>query len=713
MKSGQVVVSELLPNNMNTANWVKPQGGCDRFLSALKPSGRCFRRQYSFMAMAGFCLLLTGGVKANLVATNELPDSAELSLEQLINIQVTSVSKKETSLSQAPAAISVVTQEDIRRFGITSLPEALRLVPGLDVARINSHEWAVSSRGFNSQYATKLLVLVDGRSVYGTGFGGVVWGVQDVVMEDLDRIEVIRGPGGTLWGANAVNGVINIITKSAKETQGALIATSGGTEDRPATTVQYGGQLNTNLYYRAYLKYYNREGMVTAAGGEAPDKAQELQGGLRLDWEPGNINKLTLQGDYYADRFTENQYLPSLQPPYGQNLNEVNHDSGGNVLGRWTHDFSASSVLTVQAYYDHLQNEQAQATEFVDTIDFDAQHQFALGDRQAVMWGLGYRHLADQFDPSVFAAWNPATHDEQLFSAFVQDEVTLVPDRFKVTVGSKFEHNDYTGYEVQPSARLAWTPTEKQTIWAAVSRSVRTPSRNEQAGRANLLVYPPYPPNPLPTLVSTLGTPNLESEALVAYELGYRIEITKRCSVDATCFYNTYNRLIVPVAGPPLPVEPGAFPLHSLYYSTFVNAVGSQTYGAELTIRWNPTDHWHLMAGYAWMQMTCELDTPIMDSYPQQQFQIRSALDLPGNLEFNSAVYFVGATEAPYGVSEINLPAYFRLDLGLVWHPTKSLEIGVWGQNLQQDRHAEFTSYKTSLITEIPRSVLGKITWRF
>ncbi|MDR3458328.1 MAG: TonB-dependent receptor [Verrucomicrobiae bacterium] len=636
-----------------------------------------------------------------------------MSLEQLVNIQVTSVSKRETSLNDSPAAVYVVTQDDIRRQGITTIPDALRLVPGMDVAQINSHEWAINSRGFNTQFANKLLVLVDGRSIYGTGFGGVYWGIQDVALDDLDRIEVIRGPGGTLWGANAMNGVINIITKSARETQGGVVTTSGGTLDQPSVTARYGGTLATNVFYRAYVKYFNRDSLVTASGQNAPDQANTIQGGFRMDWEPATENRLTLQGDYYAARAVENQDMPSLLPPYNQNFNEVNHNAGGNVLGRWAHDFSESSTLTLQAYYDHFKTEQAWATDTADTIDFDAQHRFSLGDRNDIIWGLGCRHLADKVDPSFFVAINPARHQEQLFSGFIQNEITLFPDRLKVTLGSKFERNDYTGPEIQPSGRLLWTPTEKQTIWAAVSRAVRTPSRFDLGGRANLPVLPPSPPNPLPSEVSSFGNPDLQSETLIAYELGYRIKLTKKCSLDATAFYNDYDNLILSVAGAPAPVEPGSLPPHTLIPAYNQNVGAGQTYGVELSARWNVTDTWRLIAGYSWIQMHMNVDNPTLDSAPEHQFQLRSELDLPGNLEFNSAIYYVGTIEAPYGLGEADLASYVRLDLGLVWHATKNLEFGVWGQNLIDDRHAEFTSYKTSLITEIPRSFMGRVTWRF
>jgi iron complex outermembrane receptor protein len=635
----------------------------------------------------------------------------ELSLEDLVNIKVTSVSKKETSIEDSPAAVTVVTSDDIRRFGITTLPDALRLVPGMDVAQINSHEWAVSVRGFNAQFANKLLVMVDGRSVYTTAFGGVVWGMQDVVMEDLDRIEVIRGPGGTLWGANAVNGVINIITKSAKDTQGGLITTTIGTEDQPSTTIQYGGTLATNLYYRAYVKYFNRDELVDSAGAAAPDPWTGMQGGLRLDWEPSPDDMLTLQGDYYEHRVNESQNFPSLMPPYSQTGNVVNHDTGGNALGRWSHEFSDTSSLTVQAYFDHFAPEQLGVKYSADTIDFDAQHRFAVGSRNDVIWGVGYRHISDRLQPSFYLSFNPEERPEQLFSSFVQDEITVVPDQFKFTLGSKFEENEFTGFEVQPSARLLWTPTEKQAVWAAVSRAVRTPSRAELSERVNFEVMPPSMTTP-PVLLSTFGNPDLQSEQLVAYELGYRLELAKRCALDLTGFYNSYDNLILPAAGTPQ-FETAPPPPHLLVPSINQDGGAGRTFGAEISGRWHVTEEWLLIASYSWLDSHFDSSSPVLQGSPEQQFQLRSTLDLPAHLELSGAAYYVEAIQAPSGTGLIQIPSYVRMDLGLVWHPTRSLEIGVWGQNLVQDRHLEFTSYKTSLLTEIPRGVMARVTWRF
>ena len=664
---------------------------------------------FTSVMAAGICRLPAADLNSTNAAASNL---ADLSVEQLMNESVTSVAKRETKLNESAAAITVITQEDIRRLGITTIPDALRLVPGLEVAQINSHEWAVSARGFNVQFANKLLVLIDGRSVYGTGFGGVVWGVQDLVMEDIDRIEVIRGPGASLWGANAMNGVINIITKSAKDTQGGLVSVSGGTFDQPSTSFRYGGTLATNLYFRVYGKYSNRDGLQTTTGQDAPDRALNGQGGMRLDWEASDADKLTLQGDYYRDRFDENQSIPSLLPPYSHNSNASDYNSGGNVLGRWTHDFSSTSSLTLQTYYDHLKQEQVNALEKVDTFDFDAQHRFALGTRNEITYGLGFRDVHDTFSSSDFLIVNPPSDQDRLYSAFVQDEFALIPDRVKLTFGSKFEHNSDTGFEYEPSGRLSWTPTEKQTFWAAVSRAVRTPSRIDFDSIVNLEVIPPMPPlSPVPVLISSLGNPQLQSEDLLAYELGYRIEITRRLSFDAAAFYNDYDNLIAATSVTrsfvPVPVP------HALVASTDVNAGAGHTYGVEASARWDATDHWHLAASYSWMQFHTDFFSPALQGGPKHQVQLTSALDLPANFELNGDVGFVDQYDAPYGLGLMNIPSYVRLDLGVVWHATKNLELGVWGINLAQGSHVEFTSYKTTLVTEIPRGIVGRVTWHF
>ncbi|MBC8095160.1 MAG: TonB-dependent receptor [Akkermansiaceae bacterium] len=663
----------------------------------------------------GFCAALSTTGATDLTQTNKALSArlAEMSIEQLVDVEVVSVNslfKKQTSLDKAPAAVAIVTADDIRRLGITTLPEALRMVPGLNVARIDSHQWAVSARGFNAQFANKLLILVDGRTIYGPAYGGVNWGMQDILLEDLDRIEVIRGPGAALWGANAVNGVINILTKSARDTQGVLVSSSIGTEDQPSVAFRYGGQLATNLYYRVYGKYFNRDGLPTSTGAEANDSWTSTQGGVRLDWEPTDADKFTLQGNLYDDVVHDNENIVVLMPPYVSNTNTANHDVGANVLGRWTHEISGLSSLSLQAYFDHFRQEQVGSMETRDTFDFDAQHRFPLGERHDIIWGLGYHYTADKFPSSFFLTWTPLERQTELFSAFVQDEITLVPERLSVTIGSKFEHNDYTGVEIQPSLRLLWTPTEKQTVWAAVSRAVRTPSRYETGARVNYSVSEnnSTPGETRYDVVSLFGNSGVGSENLIAFELGYRFEPMKGLSFDIATFYNQYNELLRFVPEPSFDQGP-----ITVFPQTFQNAGSAETYGVEISSQWKVTDQWRLMAGYSFLNVALHPNDPDFQGNPQHQFQLRSYLELPWNLELDGAAYFVDQQVAASGLGTATVPAYLRLDLGLIWHPTKSLEIGIWGHNLLDDRHPEFPSLKSSVQTEIPRGVSAKITWKF
>ncbi|HEY0455437.1 MAG TPA: TonB-dependent receptor [Verrucomicrobiae bacterium] len=631
---------------------------------------------------------------------------ADLSIEQLMNESVTSVSKKETKLADSPAAISVLTQDDIRRLGVASLPEALRGVPGLDVARINGHTWAISARGFQSQFGTKLLVMIDGRSVYQSSFAGVFWDLEDVVLEDLDRIEVIRGPGATLWGANAVNGVINIITKSARDTQGWLASSTFGTEEQPSTTLRYGGHSGSNLYYRVYVKYFNRDGLVDSSGQDAPDDSWGVHGGARLDWEPTVQDQYTLQGDYgyYEPVGTYDHRL--LAPPFLRVFNATDHNKSGNFLGRWSHTFSESSQLSLQSFYTHTAHTLGDGGEVSDTLDFDLQDRFGLGEWNDIVCGVGYRVISDNLPPSEVLTWTPQKRTMNLFTAFVQDEITVRPERLKLILGSKFEHNVDTGFEVQPGARLLWTPSSRQTAWAAVSRAVRTPSRFDRGARVEVAGFQPDPFAPVMD-VALIGNPHLKAEQLIAYEIGYRVEPVKQISIDATAFYNRYKNLIGYLPGSPT-FELSPPPPHLLLPQYAANNGRGETYGAEVSLQYKVIDCWRLAADYSWIHPGAlaklgELNSAI----PQQQARLRSYLDLPHNFELNSSIAYVDR------LSNLKVSSYVRLDAGVIWRPLSSLELGIWGQNLLESRHWEFPSQLSSFRTEMPRSFFGKITWKF
>ena len=637
-------------------------------------------------------------------AQNKPGDLTEIPVEDLGKIHVTLGSKKEETLLDTPAAISVLTQDDIHRSGATSIPEALRLVPGMDVAQVDSHTWAISARGFNDVFADKLLVMQDGRSVYTPLFSGVFWDVQDTLMENIDRIEVIRGPGASLWGANAVDGVINIVSKSAQDTQGWLVTGGGGTEERGFGSAQYGGKLADDVYYRVYGKYFDRSSFDTPSGGDAQDAWEMGQGGFRVDWDAASENLLTLQGDIYGGR--EDQTYDTFNPanPLDPSLlvQDVVHVSGGNILGRWSHAFSDTSDLKLQMYYDRTFRENTIFTEGRNTYDIDLQHHFALGQRNDFVWGLGYRLSADKIDNTPTLSFIPDSLNTQLYGAFAQDEVTLIERQLRLTLGARLEHNDFTGFEFQPNGRLLWTPHERHTIWASVSRAVRTPSDAEEDIKLNEVT---------PGGVTMFnGNPNFVSENVMAYELGYRTQPMTNLSFDLAAFYNVYDHLrsLEPIAPPPPP--PAVTSLQ------VANKLDGETYGFEAAATWQVTEWWRLQPAYTLLKMHLHLDPDSLDPIsvtdsgqsPQQQFSLRSSMDLTRNATLDCTLRYVDELPA------FNIPSYVTMDVRLGWHVNKNLEVALVGQNLLSARHAEFApTFIATQVTEVPRSGYAQLTWRF
>jgi len=410
-------------------------------------------------------------------STTDQRDFTELPLEALMEITVSSVAKKEQRLADSAAAIFVITQEDIRRSGVTTIADALRMVPGLEVARIDANKWAISSRGFNSRFAGQMLVLFDGRVVYTPLFSGVFWDRQDTVLEDVERIEMIRGPGAALWGANAVNGVINIITKRADETLGGQVSAGSGTEERAFGSIRYGFELNHQNQMRLYLKHSDRDNLRQTNGSNGNDAWHMTQGGFRLDSELTSQDSLTVQGDLYDGRLGET--YSNMLPDY-RTIDSVTSVFGANILSRWKRSLADSADLSLQIYYDRSQQKMQVIEEKRDTIDLDFQHRFPVGATHEITWGLGYRYSHDSINNSTYVMLTPTSQDTNLFSSFVQDDITLIPDKLHLILGSKFEHNDYTGFEIQPTARLLWTPNRQNSVWLSVSRAVRTPSRGER-----------------------------------------------------------------------------------------------------------------------------------------------------------------------------------------------------------------------------------------
>ncbi len=638
-------------------------------------------------------------------------DLTTMSLEDLMLIEVTSVSKKAERLSDAPAAIFVITREDIRRSGVTNIPDVLRMVPGVEVARIDSNKWAISARGFQTRFADKLLVLIDGRSVYSNLYSGVWWDVQDTMIEDIERIEVIRGPGATLWGANAVNGVINIITCHASETQGRLVTVGGGTHERGFAGVRHGLKVGEETYLRLYAKYFERGETRTQSGPEANDSWNAFHTGFRLDRTASDDNTFTLQGDAYREHANGVDDVWTLTPPYTIRLQEYTRVGGSNILGRWTHVLTATSQLSLQGYYDHTERHDSFLHEDTDTMDLNLQHRFQWFGRNDIVWGIGYRMTQDAVSESEYFILTPSTRRDQLFSGFLQNEFTLIPERLRWIIGTKLEHNDYTGFEFQPSTRLSWTITPHQSAWAAISRAVRTPSRIEHGLETNYYVFAPVSPAIYPTVVTAYGNANFKSEEVIAYEGGYRLQPTRRFNIDISCYFNDYDHIRNSYVGTPFflgtPVPHAVFPI------ILDSSLSAKIYGTEVAVGWKPIDRWQIKASYTYAEIR-EAATTYLTTYginfgiPRHQVSLRSLVNLPHSIEVDAWLRYVG------GFQGEPVDAYTTMDLRIGWRPISSLEFSLVGQNLLQESHPEFcTELYSSQVYESRRSAYAKITLHF
>ena len=650
-----------------------------------------FHRQAVLVRQTAMLVGLSLGLAAASAADRDpvnhaSPGVADLSLEDLVNVKVTSVSKQEENLNDAAAAIFVLSNDDIRRSGATTVADALRLVPGLQVAAIDSGNWAVSARGFNSQFANKLLVMIDGRTVYSPLFSGVYWDAQQLFLDDVDRIEVIRGPGATVWGANAVNGVINILSRSARETQGSLLYGGGGDVHLALGGARYGGKINDETYYRIYGTYQLHNDFQQANGQSANDGWDLGKGGFRVDHYTGNDGQLTWQGDGYA----------------GNLADRTGDVQGFNTLGRWTQPISERSSYEVQAYFDHTFRNDALAETSVDTADLTFQHTFGLGERNDVIWGFGYRfssaRLHEGHTPAITILDDHIPLN--LLSAFIQDEFKIIPDQLTFTLGTKIEHNDFTGIEVQPSARLMYKPTGKQTVWAAVSRAVRTPSVQE--GK-NTIAFDLGAPgsDPMPTL---FGNPDINSEVLWAYELGYRIQPHHRISVDVATFYNDYSRLMGQQFAAFIPGAPSVVVIES------ANILSGESYGGEAVLTVAATDSWRLSASYSLLMVNVQGTSftgagGIEMNAPTHQAVLRSSYDFTKKASLDAQLRYVDNVTA--------IASYVTADIRLSWRPKDNLELSLVGQNLLDDHHPEQGSQILAPTIEVPRGFHGIITWRF
>lgn len=645
--------------------------------------------------------LLLGWALAGQLAfadVEKLETLKRMSIDELADLEVSIVSGRPERLGDTAAAVFVITSEDIRRSGATTLADVLRMVPGFSVGRIDTPAWAISARGFQNQFGNKLLVLIDGRSVYTPLFSGVFWESHDIVLQDIERIEVVRGPGAATWGANAVNGVINILTKRSEDTQGVYVGALAGDRQRQLVTRQ-GGRLGQEGAYRLYAKLHQEDALPVAPGFD--DSIASWEGGragFRADWRAGN-DDLMIQGEFFRE-------MPDDRDP-----------TGGHLLGRWEHRHDDGSVDTLQGYYYRFSTDNVLLNQLEDTLDLEYRRQFAPWDRHTLNVGASYRWIRSDIEPKEDNQIREPVRRDQVFGAFFQDDIRLIDEQLYLTLGAKLEHNDYTGFEVQPSARLRWSPTAEQTLWAAVSRAVRTPSRSESDMTFNYQIGEAIAPilGTIPIIASVAGSRDMEPEELIAYEAGYRWQVSPRLNLDASLFYNDYDRLrSFELAGPPsLTLSPSPA---LIQVATADNKLKGQTYGLELVADYQPYDGWRIQGAYSYLQMNLKLAPDSSDTVSEQierespahQWTLRSSMDLRDDLEFDLWLRYVDDIPA------FAIDRYLTLDARLGWRAAKNLQLSLVGRNLLDSPHAEYVQFASfNELHEVVREVYLMAEWRF
>ena len=673
---------------------------------------RPFQKIWASGAVCGILAVFGSCSVAHAESKAEMPveDLNQMSLEQLGNVQITSVDKDPQSVLKTPAAVYVITQDDIRRSGATSLPEALRLAPGVEVARIDADHWSIAIRGFAGQFSKYLLVLIDGRSVYTPLFSGVYWDAQNVMLDDVDRIEVIRGPGGTIWGANAVNGVINIITKSAKDTSGVVSTLGGGNVDQGLANLRYGHTTQKGFSYRLYSTGAMR-GPEFHPDGDNFDDWRMGQVGFRTDWASGSKDNYTVQGDLYRGQSGESLLLATYTPLAEVAEQDKASFAGGNVLARWKHTIGEGSDVQIQTYFDRTVRQDVELGETRNTFDVDyIQHQRTY-QHQELTWGAGARVSPSnviQTAPSV--NFLPKQETDSIYSGFVQYELPLVTDKLALTVGSKFEHTNFSGYDYQPSVRLLWSPTQSQSAWAAVTRAVRTPSRQDQDIQFNILVQATPPP---PVFFEIVGNPKFKAEQLIAYEAGYRTRMNHHLYVDFATFFNVYKGL-AGYGAPGLGILDNPPPIDLAFVLPYANVIEGRSIGAEFSPVWDVTSWWRLRGAYSLLHMSLtdkpgfsdvgNLLSTYLGSSPTHVANVESTLRLPQHFVFSQTYRYSG--ELP----EYSVHPYNTVDLRLERQLGEGLVFAATGQNLLRPYHPEFGGDPGPLVG-VKRSAYLSITW--
>ncbi len=632
---------------------------------------------------------------------NDLTEFKNLSLEQLSETSIELASKKEQNLTEVASAAYVITQEDIRRSGATSLPELFRGIPGFSVAQVDSNKWGVSSRGFNNLFANKMLVMIDGRSIYDPLFSGVYWNDHDLIFEDIKKIEVIRGPGATIWGSNAVNGVINIVTQSAKDTHGLLSQIGTGSHEKLMGAIRYGSQIGTDFHYRLYSKYMNKGDFVDFSGNDAFDEWDMARGGFRADWQATPKDQLSFKGEVFGGEQGGSLSVSSLgQAPVSDNLTS----KGGFIQTGWVHQVDPQQEFKFDLYYSHLYKDAIILSQKRDILNLDFQHQLNISSGFDVIWGLGYRFAADELQRKLNLSFDPEERDTHLLSTFVQTDLSFLDGLLNITLGSKLEHNDYSGFEVQPSIRGLINLSDEHKIWAAVSRAVRTPSRADHDLNLNINTSPN-------TILNIQGNDHFDAEDLLAYEIGYRFIPANNFSLDISGFYNDYSHLATNEPQTPY------FSNGQLIIPVLIdNKAEGETYGVELSSQWQVFESWRLQGTYSWLEMmlrgvgSADNSADLQERRsPHHQFSLHSYLNLPYNTEFDSHWYYVDNVPGDLA------PSYHRLDLRLGWHPLKSVELSFIARNLLDPQHPESSSRQDGGVnsSQVERSFYAQANFRF
>ena len=640
----------------------------------------------------------------------------DMSLESLMAVEIASVARQSETLAETAASVYVISREEIRRSGATTVPDALRLAPGLEIRAIDANKTAMAIRGFNSGASSnKLLVMIDGRTIYTSLLSGVFWEHHDLMLADIDRIEVVRGPGATMWGANAVNGVINIITRDSSETQGALFeAVAGSDPTGRQAALRHGGAIGGDIRYRWYGRYLDR-GDFRMADGRADDDGRTVaQFGARMDWRPRPGDHVTVQGDYYDGHYHQTLYdAPTvLDPdtflPISGTTHERGQMSGGNFIARWQRDLAGGGSTALQFYYDRFERNDSVAPHSTDTWDLDFQHRLSGTDSIGLIWGAGYRHVAYQFDPQPHIVLEPASGDIDTISAFAQIDYQLTPE-LKLSAGTKFEYNELTEFEYQPTIRMLWRATERQTAWGSISRAIRTPSLMESFSRSELALVPSEPS----IRYTSFGNTDLDHEDILVYEAGYRAQISPGFSFDASLYFNDYDNLVNSEFDPtPYFTESGI-----LFRYDFRNNLRGETYGLDLSAEWHPMERWRLVAGYSTIRFSLETKRGSSDtatapsieaSSPRHQLQLRSYVDLGHDLEFDVSAFWTSRLPGNEALFLEEIDSHLRLDLHLGWQPHHNVSLGLFVHDALSDQNVDFR-HSNTVRGEVPRSVFGRL----